>query len=392
MPMGDALMSDGMLFYKALESLRNGLRDSLEEEWHEEYGEDWVQRVWEMVCLENPKEARREPNQYDPTFWLKAIRTPNIRLGVANASKVTESADKLIKARNTYYHHLDIERAGQRYRMPAPLRDMIKLLDLVGNKRERDQIRGWKDEFDTQAPAVAKSREGLVRPAKLWSDTTDSCDVTCHYFEASAPLRLKVYVAWRPDRSCVVGIRCKKDTDFSTRISSDRRNERDPDNISKLKGYTDNQFRNDFLRKELDITARREAEDSNSTFVASVKEHLLQGASDVSLELNALKRFDNQAFRDVLIAVTRIPLGQTRTYAEIAALVQEHKPDAHITDYSVGQALRRNPILFLIPCHRVVLSRDNQGQPDDYGKWGYGKRLKIELLDHERKMASAQAR
>jgi methylated-DNA-[protein]-cysteine S-methyltransferase len=51
--------------------------------------------------------------------------------------------------------------------------------------------------------------------------------------------------------------------------------------------------------------------------------------------------------RRVWQALCTIPYGQTRTYAEIAAL-------AGGVARTVGQANARNPIPILIPCHRVV--------------------------------------
>jgi methylated-DNA-[protein]-cysteine S-methyltransferase len=51
-------------------------------------------------------------------------------------------------------------------------------------------------------------------------------------------------------------------------------------------------------------------------------------------------------------AISDIPYGETRTYAEVAGMVGS--PGAF---RAVGQASRRNPILIMIPCHRVVGSK-----------------------------------
>lgn len=48
-------------------------------------------------------------------------------------------------------------------------------------------------------------------------------------------------------------------------------------------------------------------------------------------------------------ALEAIPYGQTRTYGEIAA--QIGKPGA---SRAVGRACGRNPILLVVPCHRVI--------------------------------------
>lgn len=48
-------------------------------------------------------------------------------------------------------------------------------------------------------------------------------------------------------------------------------------------------------------------------------------------------------------ALLEIPCGETRTYGEIAAAVGNPKAAR-----AVGMANHRNPIVILIPCHRVV--------------------------------------
>lgn len=48
-------------------------------------------------------------------------------------------------------------------------------------------------------------------------------------------------------------------------------------------------------------------------------------------------------------ALTEIPYGETRSYGEIAAAVG--KPSAQ---RAAGSAIGDNPILILIPCHRVI--------------------------------------
>jgi methylated-DNA-[protein]-cysteine S-methyltransferase len=53
--------------------------------------------------------------------------------------------------------------------------------------------------------------------------------------------------------------------------------------------------------------------------------------------------------RDVLAATAAIPWGETRTYGQIAAAIGKFGAAR-----AVGQALGRNPIPVLIPCHRVL--------------------------------------
>lgn len=60
--------------------------------------------------------------------------------------------------------------------------------------------------------------------------------------------------------------------------------------------------------------------------------------------------------RAVWRALTDIPYGQTRSYGQIAAEIG--RPGA---SRAVGQANHVNPILFVIPCHRVVCADENPG-------------------------------
>ena len=57
--------------------------------------------------------------------------------------------------------------------------------------------------------------------------------------------------------------------------------------------------------------------------------------------------------RAVWSALQQIPLGETRTYKEVA--VQIGSPRAQ---QAIGQACKANPVTLLIPCHRVVGTND----------------------------------
>lgn len=70
--------------------------------------------------------------------------------------------------------------------------------------------------------------------------------------------------------------------------------------------------------------------------------------------------------------MAKIPKGETRTYAQIAAAIGS--PRAY---RAVGNALNKNPFLAKITCHRVVRS---DGQP---GGYVLGTQKKIELLQAE---------
>ena len=75
--------------------------------------------------------------------------------------------------------------------------------------------------------------------------------------------------------------------------------------------------------------------------------------------------------RKVWQALLTIPYGQTMTYGEIAQLVGCRSAQA------VGQAISRNPIALIIPCHRVV------GAHGALGGYAFGIERKERLIQLE---------
>lgn len=73
---------------------------------------------------------------------------------------------------------------------------------------------------------------------------------------------------------------------------------------------------------------------------------------DLSVDLSALTPFQ----RRVLEETRKVPRGQVSTYAEIARRIGQPKAVR-----AVGQALRRNPIPIVVPCHRVIASDGSLG-------------------------------
>lgn len=76
--------------------------------------------------------------------------------------------------------------------------------------------------------------------------------------------------------------------------------------------------------------------------------------------------------QQVLKALLSISSGNLSTYSEVAHLIARPKAAR-----AVGTAIGKNPILWLIPCHRVV---QRSGQ---LGGFLYGPELKKELLEME---------
>lgn len=87
-----------------------------------------------------------------------------------------------------------------------------------------------------------------------------------------------------------------------------------------------------------------------------------------SLPLQAEGTVFQKAVWDALL---RIPVGQTRTYGQIAAMIG--KPGAA---RAVGSALNKNPHCIVVPCHRVTASKG-------LGGYAYGPAMKKNLLELE---------
>jgi len=76
--------------------------------------------------------------------------------------------------------------------------------------------------------------------------------------------------------------------------------------------------------------------------------------------------------RRVWEELRRIPLGETRTYGDVAAAI-----DAPLASRAVGSACGANPVPVIVPCHRVVPSTGG------IGNYGLGPRRKQHLLEQE---------
>lgn len=74
-----------------------------------------------------------------------------------------------------------------------------------------------------------------------------------------------------------------------------------------------------------------------------------------------------------------IPFGQTRTYGEIAADAAKQLGRERMSSQAVGQAVGRNPVAIIIPCHRVI------GAGNRLTGYAYGLERKIWLLKHEQR-------
>lgn len=76
--------------------------------------------------------------------------------------------------------------------------------------------------------------------------------------------------------------------------------------------------------------------------------------------------------KQVWLALRRIPYGETRTYKWMAEAVGCPKGSR-----AVGQALKKNPIPIVLPCHRIIESDGN------LGGYSSGEDIKRRLLQME---------
>ena len=68
----------------------------------------------------------------------------------------------------------------------------------------------------------------------------------------------------------------------------------------------------------------------------------------------------------------KIPYGKTKSYSEIAKAIGNKNAQR-----AVGSACNKNPIMIIIPCHRVISKNNN------LGGYAYGSKIKQKLLNIE---------
>ena len=125
----------------------------------------------------------------------------------------------------------------------------------------------------------------------------------------------------------------------------------------------------------------RESDSTNQQFVKNRNEILHNAEQQIAAYFEGhLKEFSFQIKlegtefqKDVWEECRRIPYGQVRTYSDIAIAIG--KPNA---GRAVGMALRDNPILLIVPCHRVI-------SKNGVGGFRLGSAIKMGLIELEQK-------
>jgi AraC family transcriptional regulator of adaptative response/methylated-DNA-[protein]-cysteine methyltransferase len=119
------------------------------------------------------------------------------------------------------------------------------------------------------------------------------------------------------------------------------------------------------LRREFASATLSQGENVRPEWVAAIVERLQDGQRELELPLDVRgTAFQWRVWR----ALQRIPVGETRSYSDVARAVG--RPQAV---RAVANACARNPVCLLVPCHRVVAK---DGRPGGY-RWGARRKERL---------------
>ena len=122
-------------------------------------------------------------------------------------------------------------------------------------------------------------------------------------------------------------------------------------------------------RTEFRVAQRTGATRSNTlprpiaALIKKVNKHLLGDAQDfrdIAVDLTGTGSFASRVYA----AARTIPAGRSMTYGELAKAM-----DHSTASRAVGQALGKNPIPLIIPCHRVLAAGNKPGGFSAHGGW-----------------------
>ena len=112
-------------------------------------------------------------------------------------------------------------------------------------------------------------------------------------------------------------------------------------------------------------------------FQAKVAAQLHAWCADTGYVFDLPHQAQGSAHQDrVWAAISAIPCGETRSYGELAAMLQS-------SPRAVGNACGRNPLPILVPCHRVVAKQGLGGFNQSRDTWLLD--IKRWLLNHEQR-------
>ena len=124
------------------------------------------------------------------------------------------------------------------------------------------------------------------------------------------------------------------------------------------------------------------AKQQETPLIASAKQQLAEYFQGTRKNFSLPLQPSGTSFQQkVWDALCTIPYGETRSYKEIALQIQNPKGCR-----AVGMANNRNPIMIIVPCHRVI------GSNGALVGYAGGIGIKEWLLEHEKNYASEQVR
>ncbi len=132
---------------------------------------------------------------------------------------------------------------------------------------------------------------------------------------------------------------------------------------------SENEVTHVYLPNEGGVASRGVAPEAVARAASQLEQYFKGTRRDFTVELGLVAATPFQ--REVWDALSAIPFGEVRTYADIA--VRVHRPRAA---RAVGNANHANPWPVFVPCHRVVAA-------SGLGGYGWGERVKRFLLELE---------
>lgn len=123
----------------------------------------------------------------------------------------------------------------------------------------------------------------------------------------------------------------------------------------------------------LKIIDKFDVSDKETDFSRNIKtqleEYFLGKRKNFDININIQGTdFQKQVWQEL----QKIPFGKTQSYSEIAQLVGRKNAQR-----AVGSACNKNPIMIIIPCHRIISKNGN------IGGFAYGNFIKQKLLELE---------
>ena len=131
--------------------------------------------------------------------------------------------------------------------------------------------------------------------------------------------------------------------------------------------------------RELGFTRSRPTQTHADRIAGEIQEYFegrRTDLRDIPVDLSDCTPFERRVYE----ATRRIPFGKVATYGQVARAIGQPKAQR-----AVGQALGKNPIGVVIPCHRVVAA-------DGLGGFTGGLEHKKKLLRHEGVLRKSRAR